>query len=430
MEIQFIKPNSNSVKIPLVDNGRAIHLHLAEFLVTRYHYPSLISPKLKAIKSLESINAKAYHLKRFLENLDANKHDYLHADFKLVYELLEKLCETHENHNTFNNMYSNIREFYSFLDSKGISHNVHFPDTKTKKHTPSNDQNLLSHTGSRIEIEYEEDPGEKPTQKSSSYRDRIFSKDNADKLYDALYKIDPVYSVIAKVMVQTYLRISNICEMPLHKDKRNQLKLYPELQALDIDRQSLKINAKGQKIYSIPFYKHTSQLIYEDYIEPYFDDRKELFLTKYLHRKNATLLFGSGQRSVPDDVLWLNSKGAPIKPYMIDRAFKKAGLDITPHMCRHTGVTHTLYSFCKLQGIKPTEALASRFTQILQELLGHVSHETTLLYIHTIEDIEVLPTLQYALPQDKDKIDIKLKAFITDQILKDVEEWYSGSTNS
>lgn len=427
MEIEFIKPNPDSVQIPLIDNGRAIHLHLAEFLVKRYYFPSLISANnTRVIKSPETIKKKAYHLKSFLENLDANNIDYLNVNYSTIYLLLEKLCESHVDHKTFNTMYSNIREFYEFLDTKNITHVAEFPDKISKIYHKSDNQNLLSHTNSKIGYEYDQDPGIKPTQKISSYREKIFSKDQADKLYDALYKIDPVYSVIAKVMVQTYLRISNICEIPLHKDKRNKLMLFPELNALGIKRQTLNINAKGQKVYPVPLYLHTSELIYNDYIEPYFDDRKELFLKKYQHRKNAILSFGGGKRTVPDDVLWLTSNGVPVKPYMINKAFKDVGFNINPHMCRHTGVTHILHTFCKLKGIKPSDALAGRFIQILKEILGHVSHETTLLYIHTIEDIEVLHTLQYAMPKDKLDIDVSLKEHVEEEVFADIEKWYGG----
>ena len=425
MEIKFIKPTEESVLIPLINNGTTIHFHLAEFLVKRFHSPSLTSiKKARPLKSLESIKSKAYHLKRFLENLDANGKDYLNVDFSTIYELLEKICESNIDHKTFNNMYSNIREFYDFLDIKNIPYRAEFPEIICKTRYINDNQNLLSHTNSTLRIEYDSDSGKKPTHNISSYRDRIFSKTDADKLYTALNKIDPIYTVIAKTMIQTYLRISNICEMPLYNDKRNKLILFPELQAHNIDKQNLRINAKGQKVYSIPLYRHTSELIYNDYIVPYFDERKELFRNNYLSRKNATLSFGGGKRSAPDDILWLTSKGAPIKPYMITNAFKETGLGITPHMCRHTGVTHTLHSFCKLNGIKPSEALSGRFMKILQEILGHVSYETTLLYIHTIEDIEVLHTLQYSLPKNKLELDDSLKQYVSEKVLTDIEQWY------
>lgn len=426
MEIQFTKPNHDSVLIPLLDNGSSVHLHLAEYLVKRFHYPSLISLEMKRVKSQESIKTKAYHLKRFLENLDANNLDYINVEYSQLYKVIELMCETHKDHKTFNHMYANVREFYDFLNSIGVRVNAAFPDKVEKERRRNDDYNLLPSTYSQINMMYKDDSGIKPTQILSSYKDRVFSKKQADRLYVKLSEIDPVYEIIAKVMLQTFLRISNICEMPFRNDSRNSLMLYPELESLGIERQKLTINAKGQKVYSIPLYQHTSRLIFEEYIEPYFDERKKLFINKYLHRKNATLFFGQGSRKVPDDVLWLTKNGVPVKPFMIDDAFKEAGLEITPHMCRHTGVTHVMYSFCKMHNIRVCDSLAARFTRMLQELLGHVSEETTLLYIHTIEDMESLQALQYSIPTDKLEIDKALSEHISKKVLDDVERWYNG----
>lgn len=80
-----------------------------------------------------------------------------------------------------------------------------------------------------------------------------------------------------------------------------------------------------------------------DYIVPYFTERKKLYDEVYSKRKNASLR--QGKVILPDDILWLNENGTPIKPYMLEKAFRTTEMDIHPHCLRHTGASHHYGTF-------------------------------------------------------------------------------------
>jgi len=133
-----------------------------------------------------------------------------------------------------------------------------------------------------------------------------------------------------------------------------------------------------------------------------------------MNRANATLEFGNirdkTKRTCPEDILWLTQTGAPVKPYMIEEAFRETGLNVNPHMLRHTGATHMLWNYCLLHEIEPDVRLATMFQEVLQEQLGHADLETTRKYIRTIMKLKGRKTMPFVIPGDKEAIDKQLGA--------------------
>ncbi|WP_434519672.1 tyrosine-type recombinase/integrase [Pseudomonas sp. NFX1] len=105
-----------------------------------------------------------------------------------------------------------------------------------------------------------------------------------------------------------------------------------------------------------------------------------------------------GQRSTPGNsqkALFLNHVG---KPYsddgkslnrIIAEIGKRAGLKVHTHMLRHTYATHTLASLQRnpINGIDPLV--------FLQRQLGHSSIQTTIVYLHLINEIADQAVLTY-----------------------------------
>lgn len=425
MSIDLVTIGRDSVPIPLITETGAIHPHLTEFLIRRKFNPTLIGPAYKSVGA-ESIKQKANHLRSFLENAEANERNYLAMSHEDIVKLLEKLCEDHKTGQTFNTMYSNVREFYEFLDSKGVTNAAYFPQKVTRVRNSDTSQNMLSHVSGGNKVSYEASPGLKPVQKQSSYAEYIISDEQYGELLGRLEENDPVYAVMAKVMVETYLRRSNVCEMPFRSDGKNLFEVYEAMLRHGLSQQHYHFKAKGDKSVSIPIYIHTWKMIYEEYIDKHYDERKELFRNVYRKRKNATMYFTKyDKRRVPSDPMWLKKTGAPVKPSDLNKAFSAAGLGVAPHWCRHTGVTRTLEAFCKIQGIKPTEALSGRFLKLLQAMMGHSDSETTLKYIHTLQEQEITDELIHSLPGNVDELDRALMPFVSAEILERLRtDWY------
>ena len=181
-----------------------------------------------------------------------------------------------------------------------------------------------------------------------------------------------------------------------------------------------KLLTKRSKLIEIDVYGDTLRAIYEDYIEPHYRDRKELFDSSYMKRANATLEFGNirdkSRRTCPEDILWLTQTGAPVKPYMIEDAFRDTGLEVHPHMLRHTGATHMLWNYCQIHKIEPDVRLATMFQEVLQEQLGHADLETTRMYIRSIMKLKARKTMPFIIPGNKKEIDESLAETIRTDI--------------
>lgn len=434
--IEFVWPEGRVVPVPLI-GGVNLHHHLYGFLVTRLYEPRSIRDSMKTVTG-GSLRQIAYDLKAFLDALAYNEIDYLEADYT---DHIEKIIEAQLGNSepaSYNNRFTRVRDFYSYLQKQNINIKAQFPARSIQKRFQNQNDNFLSHTSHRPTKTYEKDVGHKRTTQREDYKDQVISIAKYGKLYEELSKIDVVYAVIAQVMMQTFLRIGDVCEMPLHTNNYNKyLPLWPEFERLGVDSLRYTSLTKNMKRVTIDIYPVTIESIYNDYIKTHYEERKSLFDSSYVKRKNASLDFGNirdkGRRSCPEDILWLTETGAPVKPYMIEEAFRATGLDIHPHMLRHTGATHFLWNYCRIYGIEPDVRLASAFQQVLQEQLGHADIETTRMYIRTILALKGRKTMPFCIPNNKLEIDEHLakviKVDIADQMAR-FFEYRSEKTSS
>jgi integrase len=438
--IELVWPQGGVVPVPLI-GGLHLHSHLSGFLVTRYYFPKSIRDSLPSVTG-GSLRQIAYDLKAFLDGLEYNGINYLEAEYT---EHIEKIVEAqlgNANPLSYNTRLSRIRDFYEYLRNEGIHIKAIFPSRTLRKIYRNQGDNFLDLPHHREVIEYEKDDGHKKTTLKEDYKDDVISLQMYRKLYDALKQIDIVYAVIAQVMMQTFLRVGDVCEMPLHTNDYNKyLPLWPEFERIGSESLRYTCLTKRSKVITIDIYPMTLKAIYTDYIDLHYRERRELHDSQYMKRKNASLHFGNirdqSRRSCPKDILWLTSTGAPVKPYMIEEAFRKTGLNIHPHMLRHTGATHTLWNYCRIYGIEPDVRLASAFQQILQEQLGHADLETTRMYIRTLLVLKGRKSMPFCIPSNKQEIDNRLanviRVDIADQMARFFEfrsENYDALCNS
>lgn len=419
MPLELVWPEGRVVPLPLRDDYH-MHLHLYGFMVTRFYYPRNIRPNMTPVSG-GSLRQIAYDLKAFLEALEHNGVEYTEADFT---DHIEKIVEAQlgaANPATYNSRITRIRDFYDYLQKQGVRVKARFPARTVQRRSRNEDDNFLSHTAHGHSTTYEKDDSHKRTTEKTDYKDQVISIYHYGKLYRALKKIDPVYAVLAQVMMQTFLRVADVCEMPLHSNRYNDnLPLWPEFERQDRTSLRYKLLTKRSKLIEIDIYGETLRDIYNDYIEPCYQDRKALFDSNYVKRANATLEFGNirdkAKRACPEDILWLTQTGAPVKPYMIEEAFRETGLNVHPHMLRHTGATHMLWNYCQLHKIEPDVRLAVMFQEILQEQLGHADLETTRMYIRTIIKLKGRKTMPFIIPGNKEAIDTELAKTIRTDI--------------
>ncbi|MCU6434655.1 hypothetical protein LPB67_12830 [Undibacterium sp. Jales W-56] len=427
MQLELVWPEGRVVPVPLTDKYH-LHTHLYGFLVTRYYYPRDISPNMAPVTG-GSLRQIAYDLKAFLEALAHNGIEYTEADFS---DHIEKIIEAQlgtANPTTYNSRITRIRDFYTYLQKQGIRVRARFPARTVQRRSLNLDDNFLSHTAYGHSTTYEKDDSHKRTTLKEDYKDQVISIDHYGKLYRALKEIDPVYAVLAQVMMQTFLRVADVCEMPLHANRHNRyLPLWPEFERKDRNSMRYKLLTKRSKLIEIDVYGDTLRAIYEDYIQPHYRDRKELFDSSYMKRANATLEFGNirdkSRRTCPEDILWLTRTGAPVKPYMIEDAFRGTGLEVHPHMLRHTGATHTLWNYCQIHNIEPDVRLATVFQEVLQGQLGHADLETTRMYIRTIMKLKGRESMPFILPGNKARIDERLAKKIKQDISEVITRFF------
>ena len=414
------------VPVPLID-GLHLHHHLSGFLATRHYQPRWIRHNMEPVTG-GSLRQIAYDIKTVLETLAYNRIEYTEATYDHIQKILEAQLGDANPH-TYNTRHTRMRDFYDYLRKDGVKVRAQFPARTVRTRYGNQDDNFLSHTDYKRGRTYEEDDGHKRTTLKEDYKDRVISIERYGKLYTALMEIDPVYPVISQTMMQTFLRIADICEMPLHKNKYNRyLPVWPEFERLGKSTLKYTCLTKRSKVITIDIYPATLQSIYEDYIQPHYQERRGLFESSYMKRRNATLEFGNirdqGRRRCPEDILWLTATGAPVKPYMIEEAFRNTGLDVDPHMLRHSGASHALWNYCQLHGIEPDVRLAATFHEVLKDQLGHADLETTRMYVRTIMKMKGSKSMPFCLPAKREAIDKRLPARVRQAINQQMNDFF------
>lgn len=419
MEIELFKVPDSPMYIPFVKGE--VYREFFEFLVYRFHWPKKINSMMRPIDE-SSLRNVAYDLKQFLEVLAANKLKLSTLQFTDFEKLLNEQQKAYGwTNDTYNTKYVRCREFFDFLSFRNVPHRMVFPERRISA------LGLNSDNGAEQTVFYSADDGLKRTQDNYDCQYKVISIERYGELYRRLSDIDRVYGVIAQTMMQTCLRVSNVCQIPFSNNSQNrEWLLWPEFKALGLDYLKFHHVAKGKKPAWCYVWPSTIETIYSEYIHPCYESRKRLFLEKYSKRKNASLV--QGYVNLPRDILWLNNNGAPVKPYMVEQAFRDTGLGIVPHDLRHTGATHLLWNYCRLKGIDPDERMAVQFQSFLQFQLGHVSIKTTRYYIRTIINKRAQVVIPFALPMNRNELDAKLPVEALEQMK--LLEFFSGVSKS
>ncbi len=169
--------------------------------------------------------------------------------------------------------------------------------------------------------------------------------------------------LIVRFLYASMARISELCNL--------------RIRDINFARQTVNLFGKGAKERVVPIDEKTLTLLRETLEDRYFFQNLREPMPTGPHPGGTKV-----GEFPPDDPVFVNSRGAPMRPRTVQRDLQKArdlyqsnsGKHITAHVFRHTGATHL-----RQNGMDLSE---------LQDVLGHASPNTTRIYAKN--DIKIL----------------------------------------
>lgn len=400
-ELQLNCLPGNPIPIPYY-SGSGVNMHLLSFLTKRFYHPTSMPCKAKKVggKRIYDMAQNIKFMLNCIENevlyvdetgdlLETGSINYLNVNYHQLKQIVNSLHnEWGWKGQSIKNYIAPLREFYDYLSYEGVIHNMFFEGKHKVIVSKDRNSDFLSHTkqsSSRYEYDVEPLIPQEWCEYSDDYRGKVISMSQFKKLYRELENQDPVYAVMAATMLQTFLRIGGVMQLPVKPNSFNpNWQRYGEMEAC-VGFQEFSYRNKGGSRATCLIHIETMKLIHEKYIIPYRTERQELYVRGYCNSEHAKKL----HRTEQDSFLWLNKNGKPVSVPELQEAFNKAskalGFHVTSHFMRHTGATQLLYRWGKEHDTYICELHKSTIHSFLKRQLGHKDLETTMHYIRTIE---------------------------------------------
>jgi integrase len=455
MKIELFNHKSLTMPVPFFVETNEVALELVDFITMRDLHPQKIHKLYRKAKTkrLTDILQRVVY---FINQLAAQEYEFMDdgrtktgvgIDYRTAtYEnnmkpLIDTLREGHWKEESLEQYVKDWRAFYRYLTYRGIDHNMFMPDTIEKKYKPSQDSNFVSHTSYDNSQEGEEETAidSRLKAKKENYSEDVISIEQFKKLYKELSEDDEVYAAMAYTDITTYLRVSALTnDFPLFQTPLNpKFKPYPvavrdaKLRDETYESQYIFYNNKGGTVKKCILTADVHQEIHEKYINSEsvnHAERESNFVEYYCKKEYAE------QRGITPDMRfsWLKRNGTPVTVRDYQRALarggEKIGIDMHPHMLRHTGATLVVYeALCSITGNTEfsavNEMVASDVHKIVQMQLGHKNIETTLLYIRTIEKFTKEAKLTYLINKVMSKGEEEKDLLLSKCFKKGLEAW-------
>lgn len=412
--LKFNRNTSSDIPIPFYEGGE-VDEHFLSFLTARYYFPKQIDDRLDPCLP-RTLNNIAVNVGFLINIFEENGFTYLDANYESLSQVIITLYEDEDWLGSSLKVYvGHWRMFFEFLSKRNIVHNMILPARTEVKRRTRKDEHFLSHTAcsSGLVTEYAESMiSRNYCLHIDDYREKVISMDQWFQLEEHLRDQDLVYATMATVMLQTFLRLGGIFQIPIAPNRRNpRWKRFAQLQRSKENSQPLNYIKKGQIPAICSVHIHTMKIIEEDYLSTVYQERKRLYLEKYLQSKHAK----NQGRTEDDTYIWLNKYGTPVSPRELQSAFEHAskalGFHVTPHFLRHTGACQVLYHFSKSHKITLSVNQSTTIHTWLSKQLGHTRLSTTEHYIRTVNRLEAENCIADLLPRalPKNLNDHKLK---------------------
>nr|WP_175556229.1 site-specific integrase [Moritella viscosa] len=341
----------------------------------------------------------------FLINVfEQEKISYTDANYETLSQVITALYEEEAWLGSSLKIYAgHWRMFFEYLSKKNVPHNMILPLRNKIQRKRRKDEDFLSHTASSADFSIEFEETMIPRSYLiyiDDYREKVISMDQWFELQEFLNNEDPVYAVMATVMLQTFLRIGGIFQFPLAPTQSNpRWQRYAQMKQKKESFQKLNYIKKGQKPATCYVHLCTMQMVEEDYLSIHYAKRRKLYEDNYVFSKHAK----KQGRSENDTFIWLNKNGTPVSARELQSAFERAsetlGFDVTPHSMRHTGASQILYLYSKKNNITLSVEQSSTIHVWLSKQLGHTRLSTTEYYIRTVNRLEAESCIAELLPQ-------------------------------
>lgn len=414
-EVEIIRRKKDGFPMMFVKDTGYLHRHANEFLITRYKSPEFISDKLQMITPV-TLRNYAEHIRYWLNICAHTGKSYLEVDADYLKSVLRLLREDHGLAESSVSQYIQTwRLFYDFLSLTNTNHRMNLPakvNTRRLISEAESASDFLNYTRKNNTVEINQEPlvDRRRITKKGSYISNVLDGEQLRAFIIEIAKIDIVYGVMAKVQYDTLLRISELIDyVPYESNAKNpNWKSYSELYTSGQPYQVLNFIGKGQKERKINFQLPTQQFLETNYIAcrqkndetnestelTIYEQRKHLFLTKYLPSKDGR----KSKFTSSSDVLWLRKTGRPVSVGMYQEAFRETAsklkrkgvipehVKVVPHSMRHTGASLRLLKYKEETGVDIHIDNKGDIHAFLQDLLGHCDMNTTMLYIRTVRD--------------------------------------------
>lgn len=400
--LEFNRQTLSDIPIPFYSGGE-VDEHFLSFLTARYYFPKQVRANLDSClpRTLHNIAENIAFLINVFEEQGIS---YLDANYETLSQVITALYEEEGWLGSSLKVYAgHWRMFYDYLSKVNVPHNMCLPTRNELKRKARKDEQYLSHTASSADLAEAFEETMVPHHyliHVDDYREKVISMEQWFELEAFLNNEVPVYAVMATVMLQTFLRLGGVFQLPISPTPRNpRWKRYAQLMQKKQSSQELKYIKKGQKAAVCLVHIYTMQIIEEDYLSLYYDERKTLYVEKYSMSKHAK----KQGRTEKHNFIWLNKHGTPVSPRELQSAFERAsealGFDVTPHSLRHTGASQILYLYAKKNNITLSVDQSTTIHTWLSKQLGHIRLSTTEHYIRTVNRLEAENCIAELLPQ-------------------------------
>ncbi|WP_439854815.1 site-specific integrase [Pseudomonas yamanorum] len=228
---------------------------------------------------------------------------------------------------------------------------------------------------------------------------RILDKKNRQQKFDFLISdteikalldayVDPVYAALFAFALGTAMRPMDIVKFPyLGNGDNKHIVPFSEMTTSSSTVSYTVYNSKGHKDRTIVIHKEELKFLEDNYITPYYYERRKSYKNRFGH-------------DCPPGLLFLNKEGIPVTPIMIAKRTNAAKVkammrmpEFRPHIdfyqSRHWWPTQYLIAtYGEMLLTQTTDALVLAVSQVITNQLGHNDIETT--YRHYIDMARVI----------------------------------------
>lgn len=273
-----------------------------------------------------------------------------------------------------------LLQFFNWVHNSGYITNVKV----TLKNTIANftKNSLLSYIQAKARVTIDAKDIRVLDKESRQKRRKSLISDSEIRLYCESFT-DPVYSAMFMLALGTAMRPMDLCRVPYMGNGRNtHIMPYSEMDQEPKTFEYTVYKSKGNKTRTIIIHRDDLEQLNENYIKPYYDERRKLYKARY-------------GRDCPLDILFLTDRGIPVTPARVasrgnaakvramekDKNFHES---INFYESRHWWPTMFLIRF--FQEALLTDAVDVMWAacgEVLIDQMGHEDIETTFAhYVH------------------------------------------------